>query len=82
MSSHLLASLRRHTLAAQHARNVNLAAPEPDADTTPTLAHQKTAEYLDPSEAHRRQARGVPVLTRGVSGAINGTNPESVALRD
>lgn len=80
MTTRLLSSLRRVSLAAEHARNVDLAAPETDADTTPTPAvHQKTAKYVDPSEAHRRQARGVPVLTRGVSGAINGTNPDRIA---
>jgi hypothetical protein len=74
MTTRLLSSLRRVTLAAEHARNVDLAAPDENTkpETEPTRSDYT---YIDPTENHRRLARGVPVLTRGVSGAITGTRP-------
>jgi hypothetical protein len=75
MTTRLLSSLRRVTLAAEHARNVDLTigdATDNDASTT---------DRENPTIGNEAFCRGLPLIGRGVTGEINGTNPEKEALR-
>jgi hypothetical protein len=69
MTTRLLSSLRRVTLAAEHARNVDLTigdATDNDATTT---------DRENPTMGNEEHARGVPILAKGICGAIPGTRP-------
>jgi hypothetical protein len=74
MTTRLLARFHRDTLAAQHARDVDLATDT--ADETPTGADRE-----NPTMGNEQHARGVPILARGICGAMNGTRPGD-ELRD
>lgn len=73
MTTRLLASLRRHALAAEHARNVDLTV----GDAVDTAS--STVDRENPTMGNERHARGVPILARGISGAIPGTNPDRIS---
>jgi hypothetical protein len=68
MTTRLLSSLRRVTLAAEHARNVDLTIGD-----TETPANECDRE--NPTMGNEEHARGVPILARGICGAMNGTRP-------
>lgn len=70
MTTRLLARFHRDTLAAQNARQVDLAT-DSVAETGPTRADRE-----NPTMGNEQHARGVPILARGISGAIRGTRPE------
>lgn len=69
MTTHLLASLRRHTLAAEHARNVDLTIGDASDDAATECDRE------NPTMGNEEHARGVPILARGICGAMNGTRP-------
>jgi hypothetical protein len=73
LTTRLLSSLHRATLAAEHARNVNLA-----TNHTP-VAENANAERENPTMGNEAHARGVPIMARGISGAIAGTSPDRIA---
>lgn len=67
MTTRLLASLVRQTLAAQHARNVDLAVPPETQPDRSDFALWADGEKL----------RGIPATGKLTNaGAIRGTNPE------
>jgi hypothetical protein len=68
MTTRLLSSLRRVTLAAEHARNVDLTIGDA-TDTEPSVDRE------NPTMGNEEHARGVPILGRGICGAMNGTRP-------
>lgn len=69
MTTRLLASLRRHTLAAQHARNVDLTIGDAVG------AESDLVDKENPTMGNEKHARGVPIIGRGINGAIPGTTP-------
>jgi hypothetical protein len=69
MTTRILSSLRRAELAAQHARNVDLTI----GDTTGEEA--ATIDKENPTMGNEKHARGVPIIGRGINGAIPGTTP-------
>lgn len=71
MTSHLLSSLRRATLAAEHARNVDLSVGDEVVDDQPSGVDRE-----NPTIGNEAHCRGVPILGRGIGGAINGSRPE------
>jgi hypothetical protein len=70
VTHHLLSSLRRHALAAEHARNVDLSIGDSTGDESTTIDKE------NPTIGNEAHCRGVPILGRGIGGAINGTRPE------
>jgi hypothetical protein len=69
VTHHLLSSLRRHALAAEHARNVDLSIGD-SVETSSTNVDRE-----NPTIGNEAHCRGVPILGRGIGGAINGTRP-------
>lgn len=75
MTTRILAQFQRQHLAEQYAKHVAQAI----GDNSEPESIRTEIEYVDVAIGQERMARGVPVLARGISGAISGTRPDSIA---
>jgi hypothetical protein len=70
MTTRILAQFQRQHLAEQYAKHVANVLGETQAEP-----QSLGAERENPTMGNEQHARGVPILARGISGAISGTKP-------
>lgn len=69
MTTSILARFHRAHLEAQNTALIAAAIGEPQT------AENANAERENPTMGNEAHARGVPIMARGIGGAINGTRP-------